>query len=150
MKVCKASTESMTLQSLCVYPEMWAGYASQYGISDMQTLETVAQRFESHYIGGLLLKKGVGEEEKERVHEERNPLFHANQIRAPVLLLQGAEDKAVPREQASEMERVVRESGGKVRLIFLEGGLGGGRMLRGRLRRKDRGLRCYLRGCGGE
>ena len=94
---------------------------SQYGISDMSTLEKVAYNFESHYTRELLLRKGASEAEKKSVSSQRSPNFHARSIRAPLLLLQGTEDHVVPPEQASEMERVIRERAGDVRLAFLKG-----------------------------
>lgn len=111
--------EYATLQSLCVYPDIWAGGVSEYGISDMSMLEKVTHKFESHYIRGLLLRKEAGEVEREIVYRERSPPSHAESIRAPLLLLQGAEDPVVPPKQASEMEKVIMERGGDVRLGFL-------------------------------
>ena len=110
-----------TLQALCVYPDIWAGGVSRYGISELSTLEAMTHKFESHYLRGLLLSKDAGEAEKKRVYAERSPLFHAKSIRAPLLMLQGTEDRVVPPGQASEMEKVIRDEGGDVKLIFLEG-----------------------------
>lgn len=110
-----------TLQSLCVYPDMWAGGVSLYGIADMKTMTETTHKFESHYLDGLLFRKGASEAEKENVLKERSPLFHPSKIKAPVLLLQGTEDKVVPPDQASDMERIIRENGGDVKLMMMEG-----------------------------
>ena len=110
-----------TLQSLCRYPDMWAGGVSLYGIADMKTMAETTHKFESHYLDGLLFRKGASEAEKEKVLKERSPLFHASKIKAPVLLLQGTEDKVVPPDQASDMERIIKEHGGDVKLVLMEG-----------------------------
>ncbi|MCJ1393624.1 hypothetical protein MMC18_006499 [Xylographa bjoerkii] len=110
-----------TLQALCVYPDIWAGGVSLYGISNLKMLAQHTHKFESRYLDGLLFEVGDGVAEKERVFQERSPLFHADRIKAPLLLLQGAEDRVVPREQADEMERTVREMGRRVRLVVMEG-----------------------------
>ena len=110
-----------TLQSLCRYPDMWAGGVSLYGIADMKTMTETTHKFESHYLDGLLFRKGASEAEKEKVMKERSPLFHASKIKAPVLLLQGSEDKVVPPDQASDMERIIKENGGDVKLVLMEG-----------------------------
>ena len=110
-----------TLQSLCAYPDLWAGGVSLYGIADMKTMAETTHKFESHYLDELLFRKGASEAEKEKVLKERSPLFHASKIKAPVLLLQGTEDKVVPPDQASDMERIISENGGDVKLVLMEG-----------------------------
>ena len=109
------------LQSLCTYPRIWASGVSEYGISNMFTLEESTHKFESQYMRRLLLSQDATEAEKEKVYRERSPIFHAQKIKAPLLLLQGSEDRVVPLEQATEMEKVIKEEGGDVRLVVLEG-----------------------------
>ena len=110
-----------TLQALCVYPDIWAAGVSLYGIADMKTMTETTHKFESHYLDGLLFRKDASEADKAKVLKERSPLFHASKIKAPVLLLQGTEDKVVPPDQASDMERIIRENGGDVKLVMMEG-----------------------------
>jgi dipeptidyl aminopeptidase/acylaminoacyl peptidase len=43
----------------------------------------------------------------------RSPITHAAQIRAPVLLLQGADDKVNPPEQSLELARRIIDAGGR-------------------------------------
>lgn len=110
-----------TLQSLCMYPDIWAGGVSLFGIADMKTMTETTHKFESHYLDALLYPKNASDAEKEKILKERSPLFHAGRIKAPVLLLQGTEDKVVPPDQASDMERIIREEGGDVKLVMMEG-----------------------------
>ena len=110
------------LQSLYTYPRIWASGVSEYDISNMFTLEESTHKFESQYMRRLLLlSQDATEEEKEKVYRESSPIFQAQNIKAPLLMLQGSEDCVVPLEQATEMEKVVREKGGDVRLVVLEG-----------------------------
>lgn len=110
-----------TLQSLCRYPSMWAGGVSLYGIADLKTMAATTHKFESHYLDGLLFPKGASHAEKEKLLKKRSPLFRARAIKAPVLLLQGSEDKVVPPDQASDMMKIIESNGGDVKLVLMEG-----------------------------
>lgn len=109
------------LAALCDYPSLFAGGVSLYGISNVSTLVADTHKFESRYADKLLFPKDASEKEKERIMVERSPCFRAEKIKAPILLLQGEEDKIVPPNQAREMEEAIRESGGVVKLVLFEG-----------------------------
>lgn len=114
------------LQSLCVYPDVWAGGVSYYGISDCKALIDETHKFESRYIGRLLLGADedsgrLSDAEKEKVYRDRSPLFAADKIRAAVLLLQGDEDRIVPENQAWEIEKVIKKIGGMAKVIVFPG-----------------------------
>ncbi|KAJ9217262.1 hypothetical protein DTO166G4_1317 [Paecilomyces variotii] len=112
------------LQALCVYPDVFASGNSEYGVGDLRALAEDTHRFESHYLFGLVFERGgrgMSEDEKNRVYKERSPLFNADKIKSPLLLLQGDADKVVPPNQAKDMEQVIKEKGGDVKLIIFEG-----------------------------
>ncbi|KAL1848396.1 hypothetical protein Plec18167_004821 [Paecilomyces lecythidis] len=112
------------LQALCVYPDVFASGVSEYGVSDLRALADDTHRFESHYLFGLVLERageGMNDEEKNRVYKQRSPLFNADKIKSSLLLLQGDSDQVVPPNQARDMERVIKEKGGDVKLIIFEG-----------------------------
>ena len=110
------------LQALCTYPDLFAGGISLYGISDVKALMQDTHKFESHYADKLLFgtNPDFSEEEKEKIIHARSPLYHAQRIRAALLLLQGSEDKVVPPNQAQRMIDAIKEHGaGKA--VFFEG-----------------------------
>ena len=94
---------------------------SLYGIADLKTMSATTHKFESHYLDGLLFPKGASHAEKEKLLKKRSPFFHARAIKAPVLLLQGTEDKVVPPDQASDMMKIIESNGGDVKLVLMEG-----------------------------
>ena len=109
------------LQALCVYPKIWAGGVSHYGISGLKAPASDTHKFQSHYCDRLLFTEGMSAEDREKVLRDRSPCFHADRITAAVLLLQGTEDKVVPPDQASEMARVIEENGGEARVVLFPG-----------------------------
>ena len=73
--------------------------ASYYGVADLAALSAETHKFESRYLDGL-----VGPlPGTEATYRERSPLYHAEGISAPLLLLQGGEDEVVPPAQAEAM-----------------------------------------------
>ncbi|RDW80973.1 hypothetical protein BP5796_05671 [Coleophoma crateriformis] len=110
-----------TLEALCDYPNVFSGGVSEYGVSDLKLLMKDTHKFESHYLQPLLFDEDATKEEQEKIFRDRSPLYHADRIVAPLLLLQGTEDHVVPPNQAIEMERIVKANGGEVKLIFFQG-----------------------------
>lgn len=87
-----------TLCGLTFHDTFDAG-VSHYGVADVEALARETHKFESRYLDGLI---GPLPETQDTYHE-RSPLYHANEIRCPVLLLQGSEDAVVPPAQAKQM-----------------------------------------------
>ena len=110
-----------TLESLCTYPKVWAGGVSYYGISGLKALIDDTHKFESRYIDSLLWKEGTSGEEKNAILHDRSPCYHADQIEAAVLLMQGSDDKIVPPDQAQVMSKIIEENGGTVKVIIFPG-----------------------------
>lgn len=109
------------LQSLVWHPDVFAGGVCYCGVSDVKQLGEGTHKLESHYLEGLLYEPGMSDEERARVEKERSPVFHAERITAPLLLVHGDEDPVVPIAQSFEIERKVRERGGDVKMIVCEG-----------------------------
>jgi len=88
-----------TLAALAFTDDFDAG-CTYFGIGDLRAFVKDTHKFESRYLESLV---GPWPEEKQR-YLDRSPSLHAEQITAPVLVQQGAEDKVVPKEEA---ERIV-------------------------------------------
>ncbi len=105
-----------TLRALTATTVFTAGI-SQYGIGDLETLATDTHKFESRYLDGL-----VGPYPADRdVYVERSPIHHVDQLSAPILLLQGLDDKVVPPNQAEEMAEAARAKGLPVAVLMFAG-----------------------------
>lgn len=97
--------------------DAFAAGTSRYGIADLALLAGDTHKFESRYTERL-----VGPyPEAADLYRERSPLFHLEGLSAPVLLLQGEDDKVVPPNQAIEMADAIRAAGGEVELVMYPG-----------------------------
>ncbi|KAJ6516794.1 alpha/beta-hydrolase [Mycena vitilis] len=83
----------LTALSLRAEAGVFAAGTSMYGISDFRLLEKETHKFESGYLTMLLGRDP-------QVSLDRSPIFHADKIMAPLLILQGDSDTAVPCSQA--------------------------------------------------
>lgn len=105
--------------TLCalVRGDVFAAGTSYYGVADLEMLARDTHKFESHYLDRL-----VGPyPERRDLYLERSPLHHADRIRRPVLLLQGAEDPIVPLNQAEAMIAALRARGVPCALLVFPG-----------------------------
>ncbi len=97
--------------------DVFAAGVSQYGIADLEALATDTHKFEARYLDSL-----VGRYPEERaVYIERSPIHHLDQLSAPILLLQGTEDRVVPPAQAEMLAEAARQKHLPVALIMFEG-----------------------------
>jgi len=110
-----------TLCNLTWHPDVFAAGAAYCGVSDIKTLDAKMHKMESHYTERLLGLQGKTPDEKAQLFRDRSPLYHAQYITAPLLLVHGDEDTVVPIEQSKEIQRKINERGGEVDLIVLEG-----------------------------
>jgi len=90
---------------------LFAAGTSSYGISDLRMLAEETHKFESQYLHKLI---GGTFAEISDVYRERSPVFHADKIVAPLLILHGEIDKVVPKEQAEMIVKSIGERGGYV------------------------------------
>ncbi|HSO69874.1 MAG TPA: prolyl oligopeptidase family serine peptidase [Arachnia sp.] len=105
-----------TLKSL-VSTDIYAAGISRYGIGYLPTLATDTHKAESRYLDGLVAPWPEGR----AVYEDRSPINHLEDLRTPMLILQGSEDKVVPPAQAEQMAEAVRSAGQPVALLVFEG-----------------------------
>jgi dipeptidyl aminopeptidase/acylaminoacyl peptidase len=96
---------------------VFAAGISLFGIADLEAMATDTHKFESRYLDGL-----VGPYPQDRArYVERSPINHLDQLAAPILLLQGSDDKVVPPNQAKMMAEAARQKGLPVAMIMFEG-----------------------------
>ncbi|QEO16965.1 S9 family peptidase [Acetobacter vaccinii] len=102
-----SSAGGMTVLLALAESNLFAAGVSLYGVTDLRALAQETHKFESHYLEGL-----IGPwPQAESTYTARSPLNVASRIRAPILLLQGAEDKVVPPEQARSMAQALHAEG---------------------------------------
>ena len=97
--------------------DLFAAGASYYGISDLEVLTQGTHKFESRYLDQLI---GPYPEARD-IYISRSPIYNIDKINAPLLLLQGLEDKVVPPDQAEGISKKLKNNGVEVRYIAFEG-----------------------------
>ncbi|MEJ7653469.1 MAG: prolyl oligopeptidase family serine peptidase [Chloroflexia bacterium] len=100
--------------SLVKHPEFWAAGVSLFGIGNLYECRVGSHRFEARYEDGII---GPLPETADR-WVERSALTHVKQLRAPVQLFHGKEDRAVPWRQSEEFAEAVRAQGGTAELVL--------------------------------
>jgi dipeptidyl aminopeptidase/acylaminoacyl peptidase len=95
--------------TLCAltFRDVFACGASYFGVGDVEALARDTHKFESRYLDLLVAPYP----DRVDVYRERSPIHHLEGLSCPVLLLQGEDDKVVPRAQADEVANVLREKG---------------------------------------
>jgi dipeptidyl aminopeptidase/acylaminoacyl peptidase len=89
--------------------------ASHFGVSDLEALARETQ-VQSRYLDSL-----IGPWRPAEVYRARSPIHFPERMTSALILLQGAEDKAVPPSQAETMYRAVRANGLPVAYLLFEG-----------------------------
>ncbi len=89
------SAGGWTTVAALVQTDAFAAGAAYYPVTDLLPFAEDTHDFESRYLDGLI---GPLPETRDR-YVERSPLTHLRQLRTPILLLQGDDDKVVPPSQ---------------------------------------------------
>lgn len=106
------------LASLCRHPEAFAAGCSGYGIADLKALARDTHKYESHFMFGLM---GGTPDEIPHVYKGRSPLYNAEHIKAPLLVLHGTADMVVPQNQTELIVETVRKNGSRIDFKLYEG-----------------------------
>jgi dipeptidyl aminopeptidase/acylaminoacyl peptidase len=90
------SAGGWTVLAALTTTDVFAAGVSRYGVADAVSLATDTHDFESRYLDGLI---GPYPEAAD-VYRDRAPINHVDGLSAPVLLLQGLDDRIVPPAQS--------------------------------------------------
>jgi dipeptidyl aminopeptidase/acylaminoacyl peptidase len=91
--------------------------ASHYGIGDLELFIKETHKFEAHYVDTL-----VGPyPERADLYRDRSAVHFADNLKCPVILFQGLEDKVVPPSQAEEFVAVCRKKKLPYAYVVFEG-----------------------------
>lgn len=107
----------MTLMGLTKAPDLWAAgvaivpFANWF--TEYENEDEVLQAFDRVFMGDP-----VAHADRWR---DRSPFFFVDTIRAPLLLLAGANDIRCPAEETAQMVDAIRENGGVVEAVIYEG-----------------------------
>ena len=106
----------MTLAGLAFYPELWAGGVDIVGIANFVTfLEKTAP------YRRVIREAEYGSLEKDReLLHSISPSNHVDKIKAPLMLIHGANDPRVPLSEAKQMVEKLEALGRKTELLVYE------------------------------
>lgn len=105
-----------TLSCITRLPQYWAAAVDLVGPSNLVTLTRNTTPSWKHRM-----KSWVGDPDED--HDflaERSPINYIDNIRAPLLVIQGANDPRVPRAESDQIVERLRETGKTVEYILLE------------------------------
>jgi len=114
----------MTLAALAFRPEAFKVGIDIFGVSNwLRTLESIPPYWES-FRNALYEEIGDPVRDRERLIAT-SPLFHAKEIRAPLMVIQGANDPRVIKPESDEIVEAVKNNGVPVEyVVFADEGHG--------------------------
>jgi len=112
-----ASAGGYTTLCALTFTDFFKAGASHYGIGDLQALALETHKFESRYLDRLIGPYP----QAAALYRERSPIHHTDRLSSPMILFQGAQDRAVPPAQAESMFEAVRAKGLPVAYLLFEG-----------------------------
>ena len=95
------------LQTMVERPEAFTAGISLYGVANQFGLAADTHKFESRYLDTMLGPLP----EAAPLYRERSPVFHADRIRRPLAVFQGAIDTVVPQDQSDEIVAALQRNG---------------------------------------
>lgn len=104
----------MTLMALGKTPDVWAAGVEEYGVVSWKTMMEYSDPFLQSYIRSLL-----GDPAKDSaVYDSTSSLKYLPNAKAPLLVLQGANDVRVPKEEAEQVVDIYKKDGKTVAAKF--------------------------------
>ncbi|MCS7229633.1 MAG: S9 family peptidase [Candidatus Kryptonium sp.] len=111
----------MTLAAVTFYPELWAAGIDLVGISNFLTfLKNTGAWRQRHRMA----EYGDPEKDAEFL-KEISPFYYVDRIKAPLMIIQGANDPRVPKSESDQIVESIKARGGIVEyLVFDDEGHG--------------------------
>jgi dipeptidyl aminopeptidase/acylaminoacyl peptidase len=106
------SASGMTALLAAATSDLFGAVVSRYGVMDLAALAADTHKFEARYTDGLIGPLPQAAE----TYRARSPVSHVATIDAPVLILQGLDDRVVPPDQATRMRDALEARG--VRVVY--------------------------------
>ncbi|MBA2313672.1 MAG: S9 family peptidase [Actinobacteria bacterium] len=105
--------------TLCAltFHDLFGAGANYFGVADAETMTTETHKFESRYLETLI---GPYPAQRE-LFRQRSPVHFADQISAPLIVLQGLEDEIVPPSQSEQIVNALRDGGVPHAYLTFEG-----------------------------
>jgi dipeptidyl aminopeptidase/acylaminoacyl peptidase len=104
----------MTLMAIGKTPDVWAAAVSAYGIVDWLTMlqheDPSLQEYEKTLLGDPVKDRAI--------YENTSPIKHLRNAAAPLLVLQGENDIRVPKEEAEQVVKILKDAGKTVDAHF--------------------------------
>ena len=97
----------LVLNVMTKYPETYSAGIARAPVTDLFHLARHTHYFESHY-NHMLVGKLPEDAEKYR---EYSPIFHAEELKRPLMIIQGEKDQVVPKTQVEEFVQKSRKNG---------------------------------------
>jgi dipeptidyl aminopeptidase/acylaminoacyl peptidase len=108
----------MVLAALTFRPEAFDVGVDLFGISNWyRTLQSIPPWWESFRV---YLEKEMGDFDDEEFFRAKSPLFHAENIRRPLMVLQGANDPRVIKAESDDIVKAARANGVPVEYVVFE------------------------------
>jgi dipeptidyl aminopeptidase/acylaminoacyl peptidase len=109
----------MVLSALAFKPEEFAVGVDLFGVSNwVRTLQSIPPYWESFRKS---LYKEIGDPSTQLDFlRETSPLFHADKIKRPLIVLQGANDPRVIKPESDEIVENIRKRGGTVEYVVFD------------------------------
>ena len=113
----------MVLAALAFQPQEFAVGIDIFGVANWhRTVKNIPPWWEAQRAS---LEKEMGDFDDEEYFKQISPLFHADNIRKPLMVLQGANDPRVLQVESDEMVAAVKRNGVEVEyLVFADEGHG--------------------------
>jgi dipeptidyl aminopeptidase/acylaminoacyl peptidase len=111
----------LTLQALGRRPELWAGGMAEIAIADWKTMYEDEAESLRGYQRALF---GGAPEEVPEATRKSSPITYAEQVRAPILVIQGENDTRTPARQLRVYEEKLRSLGKQIEVHWFNAGHG--------------------------